>query len=467
MGENSEKIEENWQKFQKKLPPNLRPLLKADRAFEPEYVELFPKRREGFGNKFDSYEGFYYPVRMSDTYGLLLDCSINDKVNPKPAEESIKNIKAEIDSRLEGNPPSLGQSWLVSAQLADPNSQSPEDIAKICYKALLPFSNWDDDFQGKGKLLGGTVFELWDFDSLLEEVPEESDRQTATEPFTNNHVTIVLYPNANVMEQAAEFHSDWMRLFAYRAKILWAYGQTRQLKQWLKQDYITIQDCLKAIRSDRHKSLPLNQLQDTLNKASSIVSDYTIDLGYLADQERTIAINLDNYKKRIDTIAEKPTSSEFAAFVSQPTDVGFLGNFSHIFTEKYFPQVQKDWENLSPGLQRLEFAIATIRTLVEMDRAQRDRTFQNNVTIFGWGLAAAAIVASVSAQFPYVIVPVEVLTRETPTEPQETAIAVELQPSISASWDAAIMSLGYSFGAGLLFMAIAWLWVTISERSSD
>ena len=463
LGDNSETLEENWDKFKQKMPKILHERLRFDSGFESEYEELLPKKNEFYPFSNQDYEGFYYPVRMSDMYGLLLDCSVSDKLTPQPAK-CIKQIKAEIKRRLGETSAPLGQTWLIYGQLPHPG-QNPQDVAQICYKALFPWENWQENFRGQGHLLGGTVFELDSFKVLLQETVNQSEDSAVSQSrcFDSHHVIIVLYPTTNAAQTGAKFHFDWMRLFAYRAKILWAYGQTRELKQRLKQHYITLQDCLQEIYGNQYQNLPLNQLKDLLNQARSIVSDYTIDVDEFGYQLRTIAINLDNYKKRSEIIAQRLTSEEFSAFATQPSDIAFLANFSNLVTEKYLLQVEKDYENLSPGLQRLEFAIATIRGLVEVDRARQERRFQNNITIFGWGLAAAAIAASLSAQFPYVIVPVEVLTTET-TPDTEAIASVELNPSVTASWDAALVSLGYSLVAGLLFMAIAWLWIKRKDQ---
>lgn len=471
LGDNPKKVKENWDNFKQKLPETLRNQVKFDSGFESEYEELLPKNNEFYQFRNPGYEGFYYPVRMSDMYGLLLDCSVSDKVTPQPAK-CIKQIKAEIKRCLGENSATLGQSWLIYGQLPHPG-QNAEDVAQICYKGLFPWANWQENFRGQGHLLGGTVFELDSFKLLLQETDNQSEDSAASKSrvFDSHHVMIVLYPTDKEAKAGAEFYSDWMRLFAYRAKILWAYGQTRELKQRLKQNYTIIQDCLQEIYGNHYESLPLNELKDILNQARSIVSNYTIDGDDFGYQLRTIAINLDNYKKRMEIIAERLASEDFSAFATHPTNIAFLANFSKLVTEKYLRQVEKDYENLSPGLQRLEFAIATIRSLVEVDRARQERRFQNNITIAGWGLAAAAIAASLSAQFPYVIVPVEVLTTEqTPDAnveetPDANAIAsVEVNPSVFDAWNPAAKSLGYSLAAGLLFMAIAWLWIKWKEQ---
>lgn len=110
LGQNPAEIEANRLTFLKKLPEEMHGDLAADCKFEAEYFELFgPKRIYPFGGgDNEKYDGYYYPVRLGDTYGLLLDCSLNDKQNAQPAE-SIKTIKAEIDRRIQGTSPPPGK----------------------------------------------------------------------------------------------------------------------------------------------------------------------------------------------------------------------------------------------------------------------------------------------------------------------------------------------------------------------
>ena len=465
LGDNPEEVEQHWQTFKQKLPQSFHDLLNFSSGFESDYEELLTGQFGHFGSESQGYKGFYYPVRMSDMYGLLLDCSPADSVTPQPVD-CLQDIKGEIERRLGGHSAMLGQTWLIYGQLPQ-GTQNYQEVAKSCYKSMFPDGNWQDDFQSQGRLLGGMVFELGSFQVMLQE-PVKNDPDAAVSNdlgFDSRHVMIVLYPTAYAAKAGAELLYDWMRLFAYRAKILWAYGQTRQLKQWLKEDYITIQTCLKQIRGNTHQDLPITDLKQILNQARSIVSDYTIDVDELAYQSRTIAINLENYQKRHKTLAQKALSIQDSRGEIPWTNVMFLETFSEKVREKYLRQVEKDYDNLSPGLERLEFAIATIRGLVDVERARQERRFQDNITILGWGLAAAAIAASLSAQFPYVIVPVEVLTSEQTSE-GERSNSVELNPPLSASWDAAVLSLGYSLLVGVLCMAIAWLWIKRKQKSN-
>ena len=62
--------------------------------------------------------------------------------------------------------------------------------------------------------------------------------------------------------------------------------------------------------------------------------------------------------------------------------------------------MQKDHANLSPGLKFLENLIGYIQTMVAIEEEKRERVFQGTIATWGIGLAAGAIVASISGQFP-------------------------------------------------------------------
>lgn len=409
LGQNPKEIEQNRQHFQKKLPAEVASL-KLDTAFEAEYVELLPGKppisRFG-GNASDEWEGYYYPVRLSDTYGLLLDCSVNNQTEPQPAK-SIKDIKAEIERRLNKEVATIGQSWVISGQLAKPDRQNPLDIAKICYRSLLPDFEWDEDWQGEGHFLGGaTIFELWHYDVLAPEAaePEEKPREESDTTGKRkvkqcpnyHHVMIILYPNSEIGDRVAEFNFDWMRLLCYRAKILWAYQQSRQLKQRLKSDYIAIQECIQDLQGNESKTISLKKLRQTLAKTQRIVSNYAITFSDLEYQAQTVEINLYNYRTRLGDIQRKAEKFRSAPDAS---DLKFLQRFAEETGGKYLLQLQKDQETFTAGLNLLDILINSIRAIVEVDEARRNANFQNVAAIVAAGLGAGSVAASISGQFP-------------------------------------------------------------------
>ncbi|MEA5533870.1 hypothetical protein [Crocosphaera sp. XPORK-15E] len=99
--------------------------------FNKEYLELLPNQKiVDFTNPNKNLEGYYYPVRLNDTYGLQIDCSINDLTEPQPIDSFIV-LREEIESKLKGKPATIGQTWMLSGFLPDKNSsKTPEEIAK-------------------------------------------------------------------------------------------------------------------------------------------------------------------------------------------------------------------------------------------------------------------------------------------------------------------------------------------------
>jgi len=80
---------------------------------------------------------------------------------------------------------------------------------------------------------------------------------------------------------------------------MWAYNQSRELTNQLKQGAKQIQICEQNLRASMDvEKLENKQLQTVLNQVWQILADYATDLDKLNDQIHTIAINVDNYEKR-------------------------------------------------------------------------------------------------------------------------------------------------------------------------
>jgi hypothetical protein len=172
-----------------------------------------------------------------------------------------------------------------------------------------------------------------------------------------------------------------------------------------------------------------------------MLSSYTIHLNDLGDQLRTLEINLLNYKRRLELIQKSLRKSQLELGIKSvndlipkeilaslkeqgieinpenldysqlgglnqifdwwyPCNVEFLKKTNEKIDDKYLLQLKKDYENFQPGLELLKDLIESIRGITAIERAQRERIFQNTVAIFGVGLAAGSATASVVSEFP-------------------------------------------------------------------
>ncbi len=412
LGQNESEIAQMQENFKLKIPKKIRYLIdENNKSFDADYVELLGKKRiERFYDKQQDYEGYYYPVRLHDTYGLLLDCSASSR-NKLYKPNYYKKLKSEIERKLkpENNKKNqfnftLGQTWMVLACLPENNNQNPVDIAKESYKAVIPDGKWEKDFQGKGHFLGGIVFECWRYNLKLQSQSRDNplNLQDIQE---NHHVIIALFPNMQMLKKAAEFNFDWLRLFSYRSKIMWAYAQSLILKQNLKEEFKVIQTYVQDLRGDKSRILSNKKLKNILDDARISMSEYAINYTYLKTQARTLDTNICNYRKILNTIAEE-SHQEFCiriqndnkcTFSSLVTDFNVLHNFWKTSYDRYLLQVRKDCDDLRAGLELLEIVIETIQATVTIRQAESERIFNKNIQTWGWGLAVASIFTSIVA----------------------------------------------------------------------
>jgi len=380
LGQTEAEVEKNRKQFKQKLPQiNDKEFDRRDAEFfEPEYAELLGAQRYSQFES-ESYKGYHYPVRLSDTYGLLLDCSL--KADQQDDDlQWISDLRAYISDQLNGQTGTVGQTWMFSAQLPDVLLvQEYELFAERCYEALIPGANFSSNQTGQSEFLGGHWFECWQPNTV------KSDGMNVE----NHHVMIALYPNEQTMQAAASFYPDFMRLLMYRHKMMWAYAQSRKLKKRLKAGIVKIEETRKELERHSIQRFNADKFQHTLDQAWKILSDYTTALNRLALQAATMKTNLGNYQKRLGIIEDKAAEN-----------LVFLKLLSTQVQEKYLLQVQTDHSNLTPELRLLENIIEYIRARVAIEEEHRDRSFQETIATWGIGLAAGAIVASVSGQFP-------------------------------------------------------------------
>ncbi len=376
LGGTAAEIELSRTSFGQKFPAEIRwDLFKQDSTFDVEYTELLKPANKRFIASRDSYslEGYYYPVRLGDSYGLLLDCSVDNLTVPQPVA-AFSMLKQEIAAQLNEQHATLGQTWLLSAIVPEPKPQKLEKIAQSCYKALVPEGNWTQDLgERQGQFLGGAIFETQRYRLVMKEGTAEAENIQDIQD--SQHVVIILYPNEAAARKAAKFYGDWLRLFYYRHKILWCYGQSRLLKSRLSNYFINIQASLKLLRQEGSQNLDLQELQGTLGRVQDTLTPYTIDLSLLDFQSQTIKTNLGNYQKRRQRIVKK---------AGEGSDLAFLEELSAAATDNYLLQIQQDQEKLAKGLELLDTSIKTLGSRVEVEKAKNEKVFQTLVSF--WGL---------------------------------------------------------------------------------
>jgi len=392
IGQSEEKISQNRQLFWQKIysdklsQPPLEQLEQAETETGDSIDLLGHKKVAAFESPLD---GYAYPVKFGDTYAVQFDLSgkietdSDKKFAPKEID-CLEWLKETIISRF-SQPATMGQSWLVWGELTA-NDQDALETAKNCYSQLklIPNAKWDRDLKASGQFLGANFYELW---------LRPGDRGNISQ---NYHVLICLFPYSGeasiptTSQKMAKLYPQFMRLFGYRNKVIWAYHQSRQLKSDLKDASRKIQEIVSQLPEQVNAAkVDLKQLQENLVNCLTIFSIYANYISRLEEQENTINTNLKNYDKRLKTIAER--------MEKPPNELKFLATFSEFAEEKYVMQVEADNRSLSAGLRLLENAIETVKGIIEIEKAKRDRTLNFTIGTVGVGIGTSGVAASIYA----------------------------------------------------------------------
>jgi len=372
---------------------------------EKDEIELLKTRQKDFESHLD---GFYYPIQLGDTYALLLDYSgeVDKKDIPQNLDKDkpFKELKKQITEKfLFNQTATIGQTWLVwgktSVSKDDPAFQA---IAKKCYSQITDHFLWDRDFIGESHLSGGTIFELWyhppniNFTAVKDAKDKKVKAGEIWKDFVSQsyHILIWLFPE-NIdpdwmREQVKNTYPEWLRLFHYRHKIVWAYYQSRYQKTLLKQAFVKVESSIKTSQALSAEvqtgKLNLTNLEKQLTATLTSLSQYAIELNYLENQSRTIKVNLDNYKYRLEKIRQKTGG-----------DLTSLERFGQeeIFAPKYLRQIETDHSNFLPGLTIWQNLANTINGIIEIEQTKSDRNLNKTIAIASTGLATSGVTASI------------------------------------------------------------------------
>lgn len=448
---NPQQIERNRHRFWRKIDPQLdkdfsqlaasecewlEKLAKAEKpnASEVELLADMPGKVKPFAENFD---GYYYPLRLGDTYALQIEYSGNYGADGHPnytlrSSTSISQLKQGILEHLNHESASsqlgvqkqgqVGQTWLLWGQLPG-NHPDPTSILRQCYEKLAPDENWDSQKVGWGRFAGATFVELWRSPTDWENLSEE-----------NHHTILILFPPRQTIETIRngmnQLYPHLLRLFYYRNKILWSYWQSRQIKMQLQADLERVENISQKLSSSTYEfNWPVKQWHQVLTETIELFSRYTENLSYLEFLGNSIQSNIKNYQKRLQKIAELDSDAHLECFYE----------FSDLASENYSSQLDMERTNLTLGINLLENIIRTIQGRIEINKVAFDRHLQTTAIVVG----AAFVVAQVASA--------ALLAR--PNEP----------PTPAYYWHTG--SLWVSLSTGAITAVLAWSIVHLFRRS--
>ena len=329
--------------------------------------------------------GEVYPLQIHDTY--VVDITLRYPYSHVDVDqlEGLNPQGCLLSSQIKA---SLGQTLVFFAQ-PESQIQDIQGFANDCLAAILPKSNIEQFLRSpptQSTFLGSPILEY------------ENNRDN---PAEHCHILIWLncHPQTETLEAAGDYYQYLINLLCCRAKIIYAYSESRWCNQKARLLYRKLEAKAQVFRLlPSEPTSRLKQLKEWLTEIPIMAFEYANYLRELEIHRTTIETNSKNYHFWLNKLQ--------SIIIKNRDDLSFLNQFLNYTQDKLVQQINADLSYLLPSQQLFGQMIEASRGIVETEQAESDRNLQNTVAIVGVGLAAAAIGASVA---PYVI----------PTEPRQ------------------------------------------------
>ena len=317
------------------------------------------------------------PLQIHDTYALDLTLRYSEPEVQIADLSGLNPNKCLLPSNIKA---SLGQSLVLFAQpLGD--IQDEQAFADACVMALLSVETVNKlpiYCQSQGKLLGSPIYEY---------------NNDADSPQEQCHILIWLNTNSQTaqQEEKGDYYYPLIDLLNSRSKIIYARSQAIWCYQQARKEYRKL-EC-KAILFDRlkrkHIDLQLKLFNKWLNKIQKISFNYARHLRDLQLHKTTIKTNSKNYRLYLDKLNKICIESD---------DLEFLSNFLELAEDTFVEQINTDLAYLTPGKNFFDQMVNTIRGIVEIEQAKRDRSLERTIQVLGIAFGGGAIVSGVVTQ---------------------------------------------------------------------
>ena len=322
-------------------------------------------------------EGFAQPQKIQDCYALWFNIGYSD------ADETVGDVEVEVLQKFNSNhililpkdDKILGQTLLITAWLTNKTKQRDPDylrnLADQCCQTLL--GDKTPPFYRAGELFDSAIFEYG-------------------RPKQDCQVLVWLFRDETADRQYDKYQQELISLFLYRTKIVKAFQDSRLIYKALNQAYSEIEENLDRIQPKLNTSNPndtyLDDFKTQLKNLARESLSYTRLLRKMEDFGNTIEINLYNYNETIQQICGKLGIDK--------EELSFLKYFGQETGPHFQRQIKADLGYFEHGTDLIEQAIASIRGIVEIDQAEANQDLQDRIQAVGVGIAAGAIVSSIS-----------------------------------------------------------------------
>ncbi|NER86626.1 hypothetical protein [Moorena sp. SIO3A2] len=376
-----------------------------------------------------------YPVKIHDTYALDLTLYYQNVTVPASQFSRLNPQGCLLASNIQ---PSLGQTLVL---YGEPVGTPEEDrkLADACVDAFFQGTDQKPELSASGHLFGSPIFA---YDNGKEKPTEQC------------HLLVWLNRHPETLNLVEKTSLSLFNLLCCRSKILFAYDQARWCYRQTRGLYGQLEEEVKGFKElPRDPETRLEQLKQKLTEMPLKTFDYAGYLRDMEDHKTAIATNASNYDTWLKKISE---------YSLEDDNIEFLEDFLHQRTKQFQNQIQTNLNYLKPGQQLFDQMLGSIRGIVEIDQAERDRALEKAlrdkekadqarekslerwIASVGIGLAVSGISSQTDAK------PLEaILIKLNPNVSIEKCPRAELQPCLTYTFWFVLFHVlvGVGFGA--------------------
>lgn len=344
--------------------------------------------------------------RLYDSYSLTVNFRRPEQENGEKTADVPISFWRDLNTNEEIFLPdfvdsSLGQTLLLTAFLPqseiEKTAENLEVFACQILKQLIPSRKKRPPLERVGELFGSPIFEFGG---------EILDANLHGEAIAHPHVLILLFREELPSEKFVDAYRQFINLFYYRNKVTSAYRETRTLYRKNYEAYIELEKRVKSFRGllrEKTKSLQLDEAElEALKTVLKQLVELDLEYGRLLRNYKhcrnTIAINTNNYQVTLEAIFNTLKEGEYEV---KREELDFFRELSDRTSPYFQNRIANELNYFVEGSNLSDKAIASIRGIVEIEQAQRDRRLQtqnqqlqDQIQIVGVGIAVGAIVAS-------------------------------------------------------------------------
>ena len=313
------------------------------------------------------------PFLIHDTYALDLTLRY---AHPEVEIANLRGLNPDnclLPSNIQA---SLGQTLVLFLQPVGQVADEAE-FALTCAQALLTpetYQRLQLNCQTKGKLLGGSLFEF---------------NNDATLPQQQCHLLVWLNtsPETTALEEQGDYYYPLLDLLLCRSKIVYAHSQANWCYQQARKDYSRLEK--SAEQFNQLKGNPIKtiypQLQQQLRELPEMAFSYGRNLRDLELHKTTIKTNSKNYSLYLGKLTKTALESD---------NLQLFHDFLNDAQTTFIDQIDTNLAYLTSAQTLFNQMIETIRGVVEIEQAKRDRSLEVTIQVLGVTLATTGIVSA-------------------------------------------------------------------------